>query len=170
MQRIRHYITIDMLREAVNGTQYIRQRSAGHELCVTFTQGGKALAQPVGGSIYQLVYRLPDGTKGDLQMERYGDGAKADLPLEVTEQPGVVDCEIRIYQRETPGTWTTTPRFTLTIGEAIFSEEDMDAITDAGTLDVDDVEDVTEALAEIWNGHEITRPEVQKLKQETEEE
>ena len=162
MDAVRHHIIIDVTWQVIDGTIHIRDRSVGHRIDATLTNGERVIGIPDAfDGLAQLVYRKPDGTKSDVEMEKDGEGLSAMLPMAALDTPGRVDCEIRLYGKDAVGPWLITPIFTLTVEASIFDTDTMDAITDQGSLDPDEVEDLTEALEQL--GAEMTPPQVQTI-------
>jgi len=134
MNAVTHYMTIDLLRETVDGTVFIRNAGIGHRMCVRLTAGSRVLTLPEDDEgIVQLVYKLPDGTKSDVQMTAdYGD-AWVMIPRAMLSMTGVVDCEVRVYLEEL-GTWTTSPQFTVTVQDVIYDEDAQEEIVSDPTV------------------------------------
>lgn len=165
MNAVTHYMTIDLLRETVDGTVFIRNASIGHRLSVRLTAGSRVLTLPEATEgIVQLVYKLPDGTKSDVQMTAdYGD-AWVMIPRAMLSMTGVVDCEVRVYLEEL-GTWTTSPQFTVTVQDVIYDEDAQEEIVSDPTV----YESIVSSEAERRENEE-TRKDNEEERQDNEEE
>ena len=135
MQEIQHYMSIDMLRETVSGTIYVRNSSVGHRLTAALTQSGKVLDLPgANEGVVQFVYQKPGGAKSDAQMTVNGRSASLLIPRAALDENGVVECEIRVYQTGGAGTWTTTPKFTMTVDNVIYDASAQQTIVSDPTV------------------------------------
>ena len=115
MKYIEHYLTIDMLREKLEGAVYIRQAGIGHKLHVTLTAGMEPVALPESSEgLVMLAYTKPNGTKSDVMMSVENNRASVVIPRAAVDTVGTTICEVRVYD-STAGTWWTSPRITIVV-------------------------------------------------------
>lgn len=123
MQYIDHYLTIDMLRERVPDTIWVRAAGIGHRLHVKLTAGPETVLLPgETEGLVQFVYQKPGGEKSDVAMTVNEFRASVVIPRAAVDTVGIVTCEIRVYD-STAGTWWTSPEFTLTVQSVVYDED-----------------------------------------------
>lgn len=134
MQYIDHYLTIDMLRERVPDTIWIRAAGIGNRLHVKLSAGPETVELPgETEGLVQFVYQKPGGEKSDVAMTVNEFRASVVIPRAAVDTVGVVTCEIRVYD-STAGTWWTSPQFTITVQDAVYDENAQQQIVSDPTV------------------------------------
>lgn len=134
MQYVEHYLTIDMIRERVPDTIWIRAAGIGHRLHVKLSAGPVPLDLPgETEGLVQFVYQKPGGEKSDVGMTVTDFTAKCVIPRAAVDTVGVVTCEIRVYD-STEGTWWTSPEFTITVQSVVYDEDAQQQIVSEPTV------------------------------------
>ena len=154
MDAIKHYIHVDLLTGRVSGALNVQQLNAGHTLYLSMSRGAEPVPVPTGTSI-ELVYELPDGTKSSAGMTPNGANAYVTIPRAAVTQAGDVECEVRVYDAET-GTFVSTPVFTMHVGKAVYSADDMEETT----ADLTAYEEILAFYALVGSLEEATNTEI----------